>query len=221
MKEQGRGHGGQQLLRLIAQGEHEQQDFKHQVSDARKIARSIAAFANHRGGRLLVGVKDNGNIAGIRTDEEIYMVEQAAQMYCRPEQPLTFEVYRIDGKSVLRVNIAEAQVKPVEAPDENGRWRVYYRVADENILASAVHIEVMRHSAMGEAADEERPTLSFTAAEQSLLEYLRTHGGITLTGYTRLAHISRAAAQESVVALCDMGVVRLEYHDGTCTIIEC
>lgn len=71
---------------LIEEGEHEHQDFKFQISDARKIARSISAFANNSGGHLLVGVKDNGKIAGVRSDEEIYMIEQAAEMYCRPAQ---------------------------------------------------------------------------------------------------------------------------------------
>ena len=32
---------------LILEGEHEHQDFKYQISDARKIARSISAFANN------------------------------------------------------------------------------------------------------------------------------------------------------------------------------
>ena len=74
------------IQNLILEGEHEHQDFKYQISDARKIARSISAFANNSGGRLLVGVKDNGNIAGVSSDEEIYMIEQAAQMYCQPPQ---------------------------------------------------------------------------------------------------------------------------------------
>ena len=63
---------------LVAQGEHQQQDFKFLISDARKIARSISAFANRDGGRLLIGVKDNGTIAGVRNEEDIYVVEQAA-----------------------------------------------------------------------------------------------------------------------------------------------
>ena len=51
------------LRDLINQGEHQQQDFKFEISDARKIARSLSAFSNTEGGRLLVGVKDNGKIA--------------------------------------------------------------------------------------------------------------------------------------------------------------
>ena len=72
------------LQQLIAEGEHQQQDFKFEISDARKIARSLSAFFNTDGGRLLIGVKDNGRIAGVRSEEEIYMIEAAAKLYCRP-----------------------------------------------------------------------------------------------------------------------------------------
>ena len=41
---------------LIAQGEHQQLDFKFEVSDSKKIARTLSAFANTDGGRLLIGV---------------------------------------------------------------------------------------------------------------------------------------------------------------------
>lgn len=37
------------IQNLIEEGEHERQDFKFKISDARKIARSISAFANNSG----------------------------------------------------------------------------------------------------------------------------------------------------------------------------
>ena len=40
---------------LILEGEHQQQDFKFGITDSRKIARSLVAFANTDGGRLLIG----------------------------------------------------------------------------------------------------------------------------------------------------------------------
>jgi len=202
---------------LILEGEHEHQDFKYQITDARKIARSIAAFANNSGGHLLIGVKDNGNIAGVRSDEEIYMIETAAQMYCRPEQHVTFKVYNINGKQVVKADIAEAEVKPVKAPDDNGTWHVYYRVADENVLASRLHELILAHTKDdGPLGDD---TLVYTEREQLLIDYLRNHGGITLEGYMRLAHISQETATQIVVALHGMGVVSLRYHDGCCLII--
>lgn len=73
---------------LIAQGECQQLDFKFEVSDSKKIARTLSAFANTDGGRLLIGVKDNGSISGIRSEEEYYMIEAASEMYCRPPSAL-------------------------------------------------------------------------------------------------------------------------------------
>ena len=52
------------IRRLINEGEHQQQDFKYRVSDAMKLAKSVSAFANTDGGRLLIGVRDDGNMSG-------------------------------------------------------------------------------------------------------------------------------------------------------------
>ena len=200
---------------LIEQGEHEHQDFKYQITDARKIARSISAFANHGGGHLLVGVKDNGHIVGVSSDEEIYMIEQAAQMYCQPEQQVKFEVFRVGGKNVLKVNIDEATAKPVKAPDDNGHWRTYYRVADENVLATSTHAKVMKRKSTPTPEDV---VINLTEKEQLLLDYLQGHGGITLSGYGRLAHISFFTAQRTVVILCEMGIVTFHYLNGQCLL---
>ena len=203
---------------LIQEGEHEHQDFKYQITDARKIARSIAAFANNSGGHLLIGVKDNGNIAGVRSEEEIYMIETAAQMYCRPEQKVTFKVFNINGKSVVKADIPEAEEKPVEAPDDNGVWHVYYRVADENVMAGRLHERIMSTETEIEESHKAE-TISFSEREQILLDYLRNHGGITLEGYMKLAHISEETATKIVVVLHSMGVLSLQYHEGQCLIV--
>ena len=202
---------------LILEGEHEHQDFKYQITDARKIARSIAAFANNSGGHLLIGVKDNGNIAGVRSEEEIYMIETAAQMYCSPEQQVTFKVFNVNGKSVVKADIAEADEKPVQAQDDNGVWHVYYRVADENVLASRLHERILQKTVGDDCPPDE--TISYSEREQVLLDYLRNHGGITLEGYMKLTHISEETATRIVVALHSMGVVEVQYHDGQCLII--
>ncbi len=76
------------LYKLIDECEHQKQDFKFCINDSKKIAKSLVAFANTDGGRLLIGVKDNGRIAGIKSDEEFYMIESAAKIYSKP--PITF-----------------------------------------------------------------------------------------------------------------------------------
>jgi predicted HTH transcriptional regulator len=123
---------------LIAQGEHQQLDFKFEVSDSKKIARTLSAFANTDGGRLLIGVKDNGNIAGVRSEEEYYMIEAASAMYTRPNVPFTATRWELNGKTVLEVYIAPGARKPYTAPDKDDKYKAYIRVADENKLANEV-----------------------------------------------------------------------------------
>lgn len=88
------------------------------------------AFANTDGGRLLVGVKDNGKIAGIRTDEEYYMVEAAAKIYSDPPINFTTQQWQVEGKTVLEIQIEPSLTKPHFAKDENGKWLAYIRVDD-------------------------------------------------------------------------------------------
>lgn len=201
------------IQNLIEEGEHEHQDFKFQISDAKKIARSISAFANNDGGHLLVGVKDNGKIAGVRSDEEIFMIEQAAEMYCRPPQKVECNVYRVEGKSVLKVDISRSDVLPVKAPDESGKWKAYYRVADENIVASTLHVKIWKHR-----QSDSSTVFSLTEKEQLLMDFVRANGKITLEEYMRLAHIAKKTAEISVVNMCCMEALSLNYSDGKCLI---
>ncbi len=93
------------LYKLIEEGEHQRQDFKYCINDSKKIAKSLVAFANTDGGRLLIGVKDNGKIAGISTDEEFYMVEAAAKIYSNPPIDFSTKQWQIEGKTVLEITI--------------------------------------------------------------------------------------------------------------------
>ena len=131
---------------LIAEGEHQHQDFKFEISDARKIAKTLSAFANTEGGRLLIGVKDNGRIAGIRSEEEKYMIEAAADLYCTPKIDYDMQTYLVEGRQILIVEVEESRQKPVYAKDESGRDLAYLRVKDENILATPVHLRVWEQS---------------------------------------------------------------------------
>lgn len=187
---------------LIAEGEHQQQDFKFEISDARKIAKTFSAFANTDGGRLLIGVKDNGKIAGVRSDEEQYMIEAAAQLYCRPEVEYRMQTYRVEGRSVLLVEIEESRQKPVYAKDEAGKQLAYLRIRDENILATPVHLRVWQQS--GSPVGE---LMEYTSRERLLLELLQENDRLSLNRYCRLARLPRRAAEHLLAKFVRYGIV--------------
>ena len=104
------------IQNLIAEGEHQMLDFKFEVSDSKKIARSLVAFANTDGGRLLIGVKDNGSISGIRSEEEKHMIQTAAQMFeaCQT---------KVDSVDIVIMSAAVADYTPMYKFDKKLKKR--------------------------------------------------------------------------------------------------
>ena len=182
------------IQNLIAEGEHQQLDFKFEITDARRIARSLVAFANTDGGRLLIGVKDNGAIAGMRSDEEYYMVESAAKLYCKPVVEFDLKEWSVTGKKVLEIIIKKSDKKPHFAAHKDGKWLAYIRVADQNLLCNRVLLKVWNKE-----KQQKGVFIKFTETEKLLLEYLETNASITLSKFMRIAGISKDRAENILV----------------------
>ncbi len=198
------------ILDLISQGEGARLDFKREISSSLRIAKSLSAFANHLGGTLLVGVNDNGTIAGIKVEEEKFMLEQAAIFFCKPEVMIDIQERQIKGKIILEVKIPEGESKPYYAKDENGKWWVYIRVADESLLASKVVVDVLRRQGSG------RQTLiEYTSKEKALLDFLKENKRITVKEYCKLINISRWRAIKILVNLVSVGIIRSHSTEKT------
>ena len=198
------------IQKLISEGEHIHQDFKFAISDARKIAKSLSAFANTEGGRLLVGVKDNGKIAGVRSEEEIYMVEAAATLYCRPEIELETHIYHIEGKDVLEVQINESTQKPIYALDENNHPWAYVRIKDENILANPIHLNIWKHD-----REEKRVVITYTQREQQILTILKQQGALTLGQCSKLTRMNRKQISRLLADFIRFGLVEQYFEEHT------
>lgn len=199
------------LNKLIQEGEHQRQDFKYCINDSKKIAKSLVAFANTDGGKLLVGVKDNGKIAGIRTDEEFYMIEAAAKIYSNPPISFSTQQWHVEGKTVLEIQIEPSTTKPHYAKNEEGKWLAYTRVNDENILAHKIQLNVWKknNSQVG-------IHFTYSDSEKILVEYLRKNQAITFSKFVRLAHISRNKAEEVLTNSVIMEIVNMKTEkEGT------
>jgi predicted HTH transcriptional regulator len=192
------------LKKLIAEGENQQLDFKFCISDSRKIARTLSAFANSDGGRILIGVRDNGSIAGIKSDEEYYMVDTAAQLFCRPEIEFTIKQHITGGKTILEVQVNKGDKRPYQVKDENGRWLSYFRHHDQNLLANKILLQVWRKEEKGSGV-----LVKFGKAENSLMEYLVKNGTITLSKFKKIARISSYRAESILANLIIFKVLKM------------
>jgi len=200
---------GSYIKNLIRSGEHQQLDFKFEISDSRKIAKTLVAFSNTDGGTLLIGVKDNGKIAGVRSDEEFYMVQAAAGMYCKPEISFESKRWVVDGKTVLEVSIPKGANYPYFAQTEPNKWLAYIRVRDENILATTVHLRVWKNKTHNRGI-----LMEYSEKVKKLMEYLEINPSISISKFCRTAFLPKSAAENILADLIYFGLIEAVYQDN-------
>ncbi|MDT3401514.1 RNA-binding domain-containing protein [Mucilaginibacter terrae] len=193
------------IKRLIMEGEGVSLDFKKTITSCEKIAKTMVSFANNKGGKLLIGVLDDGGIKGVKSeDEERYMITKAAHFYAKPALDPIFEEIYIDDKVVLVVEIEPSDTKPHYALGDDGKWWVYIRVKDKSVLASKIVVDVLKRSDKNEGV-----LIEYSSKEKALLEYLDQNERITVRQYCELLNMSRRRAQRIMVNLVLSGVIRV------------
>ncbi|MDG1534714.1 MAG: ATP-binding protein [Schleiferiaceae bacterium] len=190
------------LYALIREGEHSEQDFKYRISDARKIARTLSAFANTTGGRLLVGVRDNGSIAGVKDEDDIYMLESASEVFLKPALKLEVWAHEIEGKYVWEIEITEGKEKPYQVDEIDG-LKAYYRDNDQNFVANAVLKEVWKQDRLKES----KHPVAFTEKEQRLIQYLKDYEEVSVSKAAKVMQLHRSKTIEILARLIRWEVI--------------
>ena len=111
-----------EIKELCALGENSKVQFKLRIDNPSKIAAEIVAFANYRGGTILIGIEDKtGEIVGLSYDEVQQLsrdIGNIANNSVRPTIYLQTETVSVDGKTILVVNVNEGIDKPYK--DQSG-----------------------------------------------------------------------------------------------------
>ncbi|MFM2134181.1 MAG: hypothetical protein RL156_1462 [Bacteroidota bacterium] len=200
-----------ELRQLILEGEGLRVEFKRKFSSHVKFAKEISAFANTKGGVLLVGVDDNGRIVGVDSEkEQIELVISAAEFYLEPPVHCRVECVEVDWKEVVVIYVDESETKPhmlKEDPDqplERDR-RAYIRNADQSVLASK---EMMR--LLSGRNPQTRPmTLHIGDREKRLFAFLEEHHRITVKEFANLVNISLRRSSQILVRLVRAEVLNI------------
>lgn len=127
---------------LLKSEEGVQLDFKQSITNQLKISKTMAAFANTTGGKLVIGISDNRQVIGIDADEEMYMIEEANRKYISPPIDFSFEIYEVnhiddeklkDELLILIVNIPESLQKPHSIHGRDLIKTFYIRKGDKSL----------------------------------------------------------------------------------------
>lgn len=198
------------LIELIAAGENLHQDFKFSIDNLRKIARTLCAFANTDGGRLLIGINDKRKIVGCNPQEELHMIQEAAKHHCNPEVSFSSKIWQEDFRMVLEIYVQVSEHGPHRAKDDNGNWRSYIRIKDHtttaNKILEGVWAEQKKQTAHLEKLNEE---------QTSVLKIIQDEKSVTLSQLYKKSNLALRKVDQIVVLLVYWGLIEMVFEsDG-------
>ncbi len=196
---------------MIERGESQVLDFKYCISDSRKIAKTLSAFANTDGGTLLIGVRDNGSIAGVQSEEEYYMIDAAASIFCKPPVNYSAHQHRPEGKTVLEVEIKKSPERPVFSKDEKGRWIAYLRKDDQNLAVNSVIMKVWKKEKRNHGL-----LIKVRDAEIKLFDYLNENEYITISKFRKISMLPFSRAENILSDMIICGIIGYDLTDKGC-----
>jgi predicted HTH transcriptional regulator len=196
------------LRRLVKTGEGTFLEFKRTISSPEKIAREIAAFANTRGGTMLIGVDDDKNLVGVDSYyEQEYLLDQALNDVCMPAVEASVEVVAFHKKDIVLVRVDESDNKPVYVKDK-GKKTVYVRERDQSVRASYERLQLLKIKKRSNGI-----TFKYGPDEQKLFRYLSEFDKITVNEYANLINSGKWKASRILVNLASLGVLRFFDHE--------
>ena len=136
------------LQDLIKIGESDTVEFKEKFDE--RTIESAVAFANTKGGMIIIGVSDKNDITGIKIGKETLnkwtnQISQTTDPRIIPE----LEEFKIDRKTVVAVKIKENPIKPIST-----KGKCLKRVNNSNRSMSAHEVAQMHLHSTGMSWDK-------------------------------------------------------------------
>lgn len=120
------------VMEEIARGESYNLEFKLLPNEDRsKYLKTVVAFANGMGGRILFGVANDRTVCGIANDKvfsEMDGIVNSIHEACSPRMPIDVGIENIDGKAVIVVDVLAGTGCPYFLKSEGERDGVYVRI---------------------------------------------------------------------------------------------
>lgn len=206
----------QVLLELVEEGENLTCEFKRKFSTTEKIAREMIAFANTKGGYLIIGVDDDKKIIGVESEKaEAELIYDVAKNFCEPSLNINIDYVEVKGKEVVVVEIFESDNKPHRIQDylnelDVNKSVITIRVNDKSVQASKEMIRILK----ARSSQMNLKKYSIGSNEKAVFEFLNKYEKISVKELGSYVNISERRASRTLVKLVRANLLFLHTKDN-------
>ena len=199
-----------EIQTIITKGEGQQLAFELRIDDKRKTARTLAAFANTSGGKLLIGVKDNGKLKGVDPEEEFQIVEGVVQAFSKPELKFESKVWKEGHHLILEIDVAKSDVK-YKALDEEGEWKYYVRANDHTLVSNKILERIWKLTKHGQSKPRE-----FDETTGAFIKIINDESPLRISMLYKKSIMKMTEVDKLLAQLVYWGIVEMQMtEDGT------
>jgi hypothetical protein len=197
-----------ELLKLIAQGQGSHVEFQRQLPDDGELARILCAFANTRGGWLIVGVNPDGSLCGCPTPKEgLTRIRLVAEEDLKPRLNLAVTSVRSEAGFLIAVHVNTSNDRPHSIPGVRPRREIFVRAGTTNHVAEGATLNALRsHRTQGQPKDAlESKILVWIGQRES--ESQHRAGDATPALFSKGANVGLRRASKAFISLERAGLL--------------
>ena len=207
-----------ELKTLCNSGEGQYLEFKQKANHPNQIVEEVVGFANAKGGSLLIGIDDKGNLNGLKfaEDDAIFLTDYINKNVT-PQPPFEYTLIAISKlKSVIQFKIKSGSEKPYGLKKGDTK-KVFYRVDDLCLQASRELKNILRSTMYNRGQ-----TIKYTDLENDILKLIEQEGRLRKTQINNRVNFTARKISDCLVRLVSARVLNIipavdddlyEYHD--------
>lgn len=192
----------------MEKGEGKELEYKQGLPKSERIARTLCAFANTRGGVLLVGVTDRGAAYGVPRPREVTeSLREVASEYVDPPVELLLRTVRIDDAAIVCCSVPLSPARPHSVERRDGDREVVVRAGASNRRAAGPTLAALTRPS--------RSRNGLSTLEQRVLHWVesrsrqsqRPGGDATVQAFAKAHNVGAQRARRAFVALEQKGLL--------------
>jgi predicted HTH transcriptional regulator len=168
--------------KICEQPESRRLEFKEKFPKGDQVAKTVIAFANGAGGKIIFGVQDHPRYIIGLSDEDIFFLEEKIANHisdhCLPNIIPEIFIQSIDHKNILVVDIFPGSGKPYYLRKKGKQKGTYIRVGSTNRQASLETLEELERQRRKISFDAE-PVYDFQGSKKDLSSFIKDFQNIT------------------------------------------